>query len=168
AADGGRPQQVAVAPDGTRSTPSYAEKAPYLVLTKDWFQKAMAGTDVIIWRSPYQFITGGLGITAYRVLRLAGAQHPIGAFEVDLRLEAIAGFLSGLQIGRHGAVFLVHRDGRRIVSPIGDHVAAAEGAVDAAAARRARRFGSAPERVAVGGRSYEIVFAPFAVSGDLG
>jgi adenylate cyclase len=167
--EAGMPQQTAVAADGTRTKPDYAEKKPYLVLTREWFKKAIDGPELVTWLPPYQFITGGLGVTAVMLLKPTGSDRAIGLFHVDLRLEAIAGFLSTLKVGSNGAVFLAYSDGRRIVSPGGPHVAAAEAALDAAAAaRRGQPQGSTPLRVAAAGQSYEVVFAPVDVTGNIG
>lgn len=160
------PSQFAVARDGSRSTPSYVEDKPYLVTTKDWFKLGM-GTPGPVWSAFYQFTSGGLGITGMTRFTAAGQSAPSGLFHVDLRLESIAKFLSGVRIGPRGAVFLIDRDGRRIVSPTGDHVAAAAAAVDAAPRGR-QAIGGAPVRVDAGGRSYEVVFAQDDVSSKAG
>jgi adenylate cyclase len=89
-------------------------------------------------------------------------------FEVDLRLNGIADFLSGLEVGTHGAVFLVSREGRRIASPIGQHVADAGAAVDAVMAGRSRPPHATPLQVKSSGRDYEVVFSPVPITGELG
>jgi len=165
--NGGLPAQTAVADDGTRSTPKYVETAPYFVVKRPWFQQGIAEPGPT-WSPVYQMTTGGLGITAMTRYTAPGAAAPTGLFHVDLRLEGIGAFLSTLRIGEHGAVFLVDRQGHRIASPSGEHVAAAAAAADRAAQLKVLATAEAPAKVKTRDGHYEVVFAPVEVSGNLG
>jgi adenylate cyclase len=166
--NGGIPEQFAVARNGERSKPSQEKRSPYLVVEKEWFKKAITSPGPVFWLPPYEFTEGGLGITAGTLITRPGESQPSLLFEVDLRLNAIANFLSDLEVGTNGAVFLVSREGRRIASPIGEHVAAAGAAVDAAAAGHFRPPIATPLRIETNGRVYQVIFTPVPVTGNLG
>ena len=88
----------------------------------------------LYWTPFYKmFSGGGYGITCTIPFTARGAATPTGVFHVDLSLDRIATFLSDIRIGDHGAVFLLDRRGRRVVSPAGEHVAAAALAVESVA-----------------------------------
>jgi adenylate cyclase len=161
------PDQVAVAANGIKSTPKFAETASYFVTTRPWFKDGIAkpGTS---WTPFEKMTTGGYGITCTTSFTAPGAGAPTGVFHVDMRLEGVAAFLSGLRIGDNGAVFLIDRQGHRVVSPEGKHVAAAALAVDAAAPGHAESSFDSPALVATKNGSYEIVFSPISVKGNIG
>jgi adenylate cyclase len=167
AVDGSMPKQVAVAEDGTESSPKFVETKPYFVATRPWFQAVLANPG-LSWTPFEKMTTGGYGITCRTSFAAPGATSPTGAFHVDLRLERVAAFLSGIRIGDHGAVFLLDREGRRVVSPEGDHVAAAALAVDSVAPGHAEASFDSPLRVTTEKGNYEIVFSPIQVRGDIG
>ncbi len=166
AVDGSLPQQTAVAADGTESPPKFRETAPYFVAARPWFKEGLAHSG-LHWTAFEKFVTGGYGITCTTAFTAHGATSPTGVFHVDLRLERIAEFLSGIRIGDHGAVFLVDREGNRVVSPKGAHVAAAALAVDSAATAHAEASMAAPQLVSTRNGSYEVAFSPISVEGDL-
>jgi adenylate cyclase len=167
AVDGSMPQQVAVAEDGTESPPKFTETKPYLVADRPWFKEGLANPG-LYWTAFYKMVTGGYGITCTSAFTARGSTGPTGVFHVDLRLERVAAFLSGIRIGDHGAVFLIDREGHRVVSPEGDHVAAAALAVDRVAPSHAASSFDAPLRVTTPTGRYEIVFSPISVRGDIG
>ncbi|HYM73715.1 MAG TPA: adenylate/guanylate cyclase domain-containing protein, partial [Stellaceae bacterium] len=164
--DGGVPRQVAVAADGGRSQPSHAETDPYFVLAKKWYQLGIAKPGPV-WTDFYQFTSGGPGITCMTRFRAPGATAATGLFHADLRVEQIADFLSTMHVGSRGGVFLADRLGHRLISPAGEAAASAGAAVDLAAARGVAAPG-APIAARSGGHTYEVVFQPVAVRGDLG
>jgi adenylate cyclase len=167
AVDGSMPKQVAVAEDGTESPPKFAETKPYFVAARPWFQAALAKPG-LSWTPFEKMTTGGYGITCGTSFTAPGATSLTGAFHVDLRLERVAAFLSGVRIGDHGAVFLLDREGHRVVSPEGEHVAAAALAVDGVAPGHAASSLDAPLLITTPTGRYEIVFSPIQVRGDIG
>jgi adenylate cyclase len=162
--NGGVPEQWAVTRDGDRSRPSVIETEPYLVLDKEWFKQGIA-RDGPVWSPFYKFTADSIGITCMTRFTPVGADKPIGLFDVDLRLIDISKVLSSLEVGDHGAVFLVDSAGTRLVSPTGPHVEAAGAAVDAAAARRSGRHPAAAVSVEISRHAYEVTFAPVAAHG---
>ena len=110
----------------------------------------------------------GYGITCTAPFRPLGAATPQGVFHVDLSLQSVAEFLSDIRIGDHGAVFLIDRQGRRVVSPEGEHVPDAAVAVDSVAPKHAAASFDSPLRIDVRKGNYEILFSPIEVTGDLG
>ena len=167
AIDGSMPQQVAVAEDGTESPPKFAETKPYFVVTRPWFKAGLANSGVY-WTPFEKMVTGGYGITCTTRFTARGATSPTGVFHVDLRLERIAAFLSDIRIGNRGAVFLVDRQGHRVASPDGEHVPAAALAVDSVPPGHAASSVDMPLRITTPLGSYEIVFTPISVIGDIG
>ncbi len=161
------PDQVAVAADGIKSAPKFAETAPYFVVNRPWFKEGITQPGTY-WTAFYKMTTGGYGITCTTPFTMPGSQTPTGVFHVDMRLEGIAAFLSGLRIGDNGAVFLIDRQGRRVVSPEGEHVAAAALAVDSVAPGHAESSFDSPLLIATKKGSYEIVFSSISVKGDIG
>jgi adenylate cyclase len=111
---------------------------------------------------------GGYGIACTTPFTMPDGAAPTGVFHVELRLESVAAFLSGLRIGDHGAVFLIDNQGHRVVSPQGDHVPAAALAVDAVPSDHAEASFRSPLFIATEKSSYEIVFSPISVKGDIG
>jgi adenylate cyclase len=161
------PDQVAVAADGTKSPPKFAETSPYLVVARPWFEDGIVAPGTY-WSAFYKMTTGGYGITNTTRFTAPGAATPTGVFHVDIRVEGIAAFLSSLRIGNNGAVFLVDRQGHRVVSPEGEHVSPAAHAVDTVAPDHAQSSFDSPLFVATKDGNYEVVFSPISVQGDLG
>jgi adenylate cyclase len=161
------PDQVAVAADGTRSPPKFAETAPYFVVTRPWFKEGLDAPGTY-WTAFEKMTTGGYGITNTTRFTPPGGATPAGVFHVDMRLEGVSAFLSDTPIGYNGAVFLVDRQGRRVVSPEGPHVPAAALAVDTVASNHAKSSFDTPLRVATKDGNYEVVFLPIPVEGDIG
>ncbi|HTZ37361.1 MAG TPA: cache domain-containing protein, partial [Stellaceae bacterium] len=165
--DGAMPDQVAVAADGTRSPPTDPERNPYLVVNRPWFKSGIVA-DGPIWSPFYTFITGATGITATSRFVPQGASAPRGVFAVDLQIDSMAKFLTTLSVGRHGAVFLVDRDGHRVVDPSGENAARTAAALDAAAAQVRTADLEHPTWVRSGSRFYEVIFEPVPTDGDVG
>jgi adenylate cyclase len=169
AINGSMPQQIAVAEDGSESPPKFVETKPYFVTTRPWF-KAGITKPGLYWTPFEKMVTGGYGITCTTPFTAKGStgSGPTGLFHVDMRLDRIAEFLSDIQIGERGAVFLIDREGHRVVSPHGEHVAAAGLAVDSVAPNHATTSVDKPLLVTTPQGSYEIVFSPISVTGDIG
>ena len=161
------PNQVAITADGTRSPPKFAETAPYFVVTRPWFKDGIAKSGTS-WTFFEKMTTGGYSITCTTPFTAPGADTPTGVFHVDMRLEGVAAFLSGLRIGNNGAVFLIDRQGHRVASPEGKHVPAAALAVDTVAPGHAESSFASPLLIATKNGSYQIVFSPISVNGNIG
>ncbi|HWB51042.1 MAG TPA: adenylate/guanylate cyclase domain-containing protein [Stellaceae bacterium] len=158
--NGGIPVQFAVSADGARSTPSVIEREPYLATTRPWFQLGI-GTASLAWTPFYQFFGDpGSGISCVRRVTRPGESAPAGVFHADLHVDGISRFLSTLQVGERGAVFVLDGDGHRVVTPKGRYVAAAAEAIDAAAPQEATASFEHPAIVRADGRYYEAVFVP--------
>jgi adenylate cyclase len=167
AVDGSMPQQHAVAEDGTESPPKFAETAPYFVVNRPWFKEGLTHPG-IYWTPFEKRVTGGYGITCTTLFTAPGSSTPTGVFHAELRLERVAAFLSDIRVGDHGAVFLVDRQGQRVVSPDGQHIGAAALALDSAASGHATPSFNTPLRITTPKGTYEIVFSPIVVRGDIG
>jgi len=169
AINGAVPQQIAVAEDGTESPPKFVETAPYRVAARSWFRDGITKPG-ITWTPFYKMFSEGYGygITCTAPFTPRGAATPEGVFHVDLSLRSVAAFLSDIRIGDHGAVFLIDRQGRRVVSPAGEHVPAAAVAVDSVAPKHAAASFDSPLRIDVHKGHYEILFSPIQVRGNLG
>lgn len=167
AVNGAMPEQHAVAEDGTESPPKFAETEPYLVVNRPWFKEGL--THPGIYWTPFQkMVTGGYGITCTTLFTAPGSSTPTGVFHTELRLERVAAFLSDIRVGDHGAVFLVDRQGQRIVSPDGQHIGAAALALDSAASGHATPSFNSPLGITTPKGTYEIVFSPIVMRGDIG
>jgi adenylate cyclase len=167
AVNGSMPEQLAVAEDGTESPPKYAEKEPYFVINRPWFKEGLTKPG-IHWTPFLKMVTGGYGITCTTLFTAPGSSTPTGVFHAELRLERVAGFLSDIRVGDHGAVFLVDSQGQRVVSPDGPHIAAAALALDSAASHHVQPSFNSPVRITTPKGAYEIVFSPIVVRGDMG
>lgn len=169
AVNGAVPNQVAVAEDGTERPPKFVETAPYRVATRSWFRDGITKRG-ITWTPFYKMFSEGYGygITCTAPFTPPGATTPAGIFHVDLTLQSVAEFLSDIRIGDHGAVFLIDRQGRRVVSPAGEQVPAAAIAVDSVAPKHAAASFDSPLRIDVHKGNYEILFSPIQVRGNLG
>jgi adenylate cyclase len=168
--DGSALSAFAVAADGTRAAvPS--DMPPYFVATRPWFQQGLA-TPGPVWSPFYKFAVGFganvTGITCMNRFAAADASTPTGVFHADLRLRRIVDFLSSLRVGKRGAVFLVDRDGKRVVTPHGKYVQKAAEIIDQAAAQRTVATQATPLQLFRGDRLYEVVFAPVPTEGDIG
>jgi adenylate cyclase len=161
------PRQVAVAEDGTESPPKSVDTAPYVVTAQAWFKDGLTKSGAF-WTAFEKLPSDGYGITSAMPFIVRGAASPTGVFHADMRLEHIAALLSDLRIGDHGTVFLMDRQGRRVVTPTGSHVPADAVAVDSIAPNHTDGSFDAPLRVATPNGNYEIVFLPIAVGGDIG
>jgi adenylate cyclase len=158
--NGGIPEQIAVAADGTRSTPSVLDKDPYLATTRPWFKQGMSQPG-LAWSPIYEFFSNnGLGISCTNPFTRPGETSPSGVFHADLHISGISSFLSTLQVGERGGVFMVDGQGHRVVTPTGPFIPAAAAAIDAAAPERGAANFEHPAIVRSNGRYFEIVFVP--------
>ncbi len=158
--NGGVPQQIAVAADGARSTPSVANPDPYVATDRPWFKLGMANAG-LAWSPFYRFFSDNeLGVSCTNRLTRPGEIAPAGVFHADLHIGGLSRFLSTLQVGERGAVFVLDGDGHRIVTPTGPFVALAAAAIDAAAPQHATASFEHPATVRTNGRYYEVVFVP--------
>ena len=164
---GGVPSAVVVAADGTRSAPAVSAMPPYVAASRPWFKQAIAASGPV-WSAFYKFTTGVVGITCSARLVAPGAAAPTGVFHADLQIGGIAEFLSALRVGKRGAVFLVDRDGNRVVSPAGERAATAAAVLDDASPRRSTATLARPTSVVRGNRFYEVMFEPVPTEGDTG
>ena len=167
AINGSVPSESIVAADGTRSAPSVSDMQPYFAVTRPWFKQGIAAPGPI-WSRFYKFTTGVVGITSMSRFTAPGAAAPTGVFHADLQVGGIAEFLSSLRVGRRGSVFLVDRDGNRVVTPSGKNAAVAAPVIDEAMPQRATATLATPVRVLRGNRLYEVVFEPVPTEGDVG
>jgi adenylate cyclase len=167
AINGSVPSESIVTADGTRSAPSVSDMQPYFAVTRPWFKQGIAAPGPI-WSRFYKFTTGVVGITSMSRFTAPGAAAPTGVFHADLQVGGIAEFLSSLRVGRRGSVFLVDRDGNRVVTPSGKNAAVAAPVIDEAMPQRATATLATPVRVLRGNRLYEVVFEPVPTEGDVG
>lgn len=84
--------------------------------TRPWFKGALQG-DGVFWSDVYVFFTDRKpGITAS--VRLPAAEgQAASVVGVDIRLDALSGFLAGLKIGRSGQAMIVDDEGRLVAFP---------------------------------------------------
>ncbi|MEC4985888.1 MAG: SpoIIE family protein phosphatase [Oscillatoria sp. PMC 1068.18] len=92
----------------------------YKLLPRPWYQAAKdAGKpiwgEIYVWAAPYP----NLALPAVRPVYNSEAELE-GVFAVDLSLLAIADFLSTLEIGKTGKIFIMERNGLLISSSTGD------------------------------------------------
>ena len=81
--------------------------------TRAWFTGARTNDDVF-WTSPYVFFSERApGVTA----AVHGPEHDPDVIGIDIRLDALSGFLGALSIGRSGKAYLVTRNGDMIAGP---------------------------------------------------
>ena len=165
--NGGVPMAAAAAPDGTLSPAKSSDMGPYSVVERPWFKEGVARPGPM-WSRFYRFTTGVVGITSMNRVMPPEGTVPVGVFHVDLRITGIAEFLSTLRVGQRGAVFLVDRNGDRLVTPTGPYVDRAAEALDGAVAQRGNATLAAPAKILLGGRLYEVVFEPVPSEGDMG
>jgi len=85
--------------------------------TRPWFVGALDNADHVFWTDLYIFYTDRTpGITA--ALRLAApADRPAQVVGVDISLDALSGFLAGLEIGKTGRAMIVDHEGRLVAFP---------------------------------------------------
>ncbi len=83
---------------------------------RPWFRKAVKQKSTI-WTDPYIFFTSRRpGITAASPV-YDGEGRLKGVVGVDISIEDISGFLSGLKIGKNGSAFIMNRNGDVIAFP---------------------------------------------------
>jgi adenylate cyclase len=85
----------------------------YDARTRSWFIGARKAADVF-WSSVYVFFTERApGVTA----AVHGPDADPDVVAVDIRLDALSGFLSKLSIGRTGRAYIVTKDGELVAGP---------------------------------------------------
>ena len=164
--NGSVPVEETIAADGTHTPYTPRNTDPYSVVTRPWYSAAVAANGPV-WSPFYRFATDAIGITCSHRFTAPGATTPTGVFHVDVELKGIAKFLGSLRVGKHGGVFLVDGEGRRIVTPPGDEIDEAAQAIDTAAARHATATLADPALVRIGRRIYEVIFEPVPTEGGL-
>ncbi|MBZ8179791.1 SpoIIE family protein phosphatase [Oscillatoria salina] len=92
----------------------------YDLLTRPWYQAAKDAEkpvwgEIYVWAAPYP----NLALPAVRPVYNSEAELE-GVFAVDLSLLAIADFLSTLEIGKTGKIFIMERNGLLISSSTGN------------------------------------------------
>mgnify|MGYP001194494482 CR=1 FL=1 len=137
---GGIPQEVVVAADGTRSE-IVRPVRPYDPRGLTWYRRA-AEAPGTVWTDITMFHEGRPGVTAARALRDADGRLR-GVFTVDFFTETISDFLAASQPGAEGLVFLFNGGDQLVprgaaaddIERIGLAVAQAEKLVDASETR---------------------------------
>jgi adenylate cyclase len=167
AVNGGVPMAATIAADGTLAAPQSSNMGPYSVVDRPWFKEGIAKPGPM-WSQFYRFTTGVVGITSMSRVMMPEGNTPVGVFHVDLQISGIAEFLSTLRVGQRGAVFLVDRNGDRLVTPTGPGVDRAIQALDEAASQRKTATLAAPAQILLGSRLYEVVFEPVPTEGAMG
>ena len=165
--NGGVPMAAVLSADGTLSPPKTSNMEPYSVVDRPWFKEGVARPGPM-WSRFYRFTTGVVGVTSMSRVMPPEGTAPVGVFHVDLRITGITEFLSTLHVGRRGAVFLIDRNGDRLVTPTGQYVDRATEALDSAVPQRSHATLAAPVRILLGSRLYEVVFEPVPTEGEMG
>ena len=118
-------KQITVSPAGRRIVWTTRDEAgtvterhedpadTYDARTRSWFIGARSSDDVF-WTTPYIFFTERApGITA----AVHGPDRDPDVIAVDIRLDALSGFLRSLTIGRTGRAYIVARTGEMVAGP---------------------------------------------------
>jgi class 3 adenylate cyclase len=92
--------------------------APDEPRTREWYRRAIAEPESIIWMPPDAFAGPALGITAALAVR-DRAGRVLGVVTVDFAPSGIAGFLQSIKIGQHGTVVLFGQDGEPLAGAAG-------------------------------------------------
>jgi adenylate cyclase len=158
---------TAATTDGARPSWHPAVTLPFAELTRDWFQLGMS-TPGAAWSNVHVLPSGGSGISCVVRLEAGTDNAPTGVFHVDIGLRRIHEFLSELRVGARGAVFLVGREGRPLVTPQEEPAISAAAAVEAAASHRATARLGKPATVTVGNSTYDVIFEPLEIKGNIG
>jgi len=85
--------------------------------TRPWYQAAIAKKDKV-WSEVYFFISQGLGITA--ALPIYNNNQLQGVLATDLMLTDISYFLSTLEVGRSGEIFILQTSGELFAHSISE------------------------------------------------
>ncbi|HEX2018576.1 MAG TPA: cache domain-containing protein [Aurantimonas sp.] len=90
---------------------------PYDPRTRPWYVKANAGRDVV-WTDPYIFFSSQRpGITVAKAVRADARLGISGAVGIDIEIDALSGFLRGLEVGERGSAAIVAQPGDVIAHP---------------------------------------------------
>ena len=116
--DGGRPTEVTIDLDGTRTPFERDVRGGYDPRRQAWYTAA-AATSGIVWTDPFEFNEGVMGITAALALREPGRADPRGVFTADFFLDDLARYLSSLSVGQSGHAFVLSRRGEIVAAPVG-------------------------------------------------
>lgn len=90
---------------------------PYDPRTRPWYVKAGASRDVV-WTDPYIFFSSQRpGITVAKAVRADARFGISGAVGIDIEIDALSGFLRGLEVGERGSAAIVAQSGDVIAHP---------------------------------------------------
>jgi adenylate cyclase len=85
--------------------------------TRPWYVAAL-GAPGAAWTQLYVFFTDRVpGVTVATAVRATPEEEPIGVIAIDVSLDALSHFLSGLHIGRSGRAVIVDREGQIVAHP---------------------------------------------------
>jgi adenylate cyclase len=116
--DGGRPFEVVVGADGSRTPIERELKGGYDPRRKGWYRQAIA-RDGLSWTEPYEFNEGKVGITSALALRDPSTRQVRGVFTADFFLDDLSRFLSDLVGGGQIRAFVLSRNADVIASSAG-------------------------------------------------
>ncbi|UIJ72736.1 sensor histidine kinase [Aurantimonas sp. HBX-1] len=90
---------------------------PYDPRTRPWYVKAKASPEVV-WTEPYIFFSSQRpGITVAKAVRADERLGMRGAVGIDIEINALSAFLSGLEVGERGSAAIVAQSGDVIAHP---------------------------------------------------
>jgi adenylate cyclase len=127
---------------------------PYDPRTREWYRRAVAAPEAIVWMPPYVFAEGVTGITAATAVTDA-RQRVQGVVTVDFTLAGIARFLERVEIA-HGAAILFDHQGNLLAGAPGP---------GRDAALLAMRVGK--NEAVVSGETWAVVARPLALGAGL-
>ncbi len=88
----------------------------------DWFKRGLR-TQSLAWTRPRQIESGVTGISAFVPFIPDEAEGPVGVFHIDIPLDDIERWLTNVQLGSGGRVFIIDDRGEVLLGPIGDDIA---------------------------------------------
>jgi adenylate cyclase len=116
--DGGRPTEVVVGADGTRTPFARDVGDGYDPRERDWYRRAVA-SDEVVWSDPFVFNEGRAGFTAALALRDPASGLARGVFTTDFFLDEVSRYLANIPIGHSGRAYVLTPDGQVLVSSLG-------------------------------------------------
>jgi class 3 adenylate cyclase len=131
---------------------------PYDPRTRDWYRRALADPETIVWIPPHAFAEGVVGPTAALAVR-DPAGHVRGVVAVDFASAGIASFLRSIKIGQHSVVALFSEDGGLLAGAPGpghDALTRAVGGWTRAAGSAAAEEGARRAEVLVDGEKWNV------------
>jgi len=98
---------------------------------RPWYQAAVAAEEGGVWVEPFVFATvrqpGFMYARAHRIEGPDPDEALRGVWAVEYEMSDLSAFLAGLEIGNHGQVYVVTRDGEVVGHPEGQTTTEAEG-----------------------------------------